>query len=79
MHANNVEVYTQKYGWVLLKSLRDKPQSPHKLPAKTVHRRPRKAAPPPPARATTSAPVQLCTNLQALGEQLVDSVVDCAM
>ena len=40
-NANNVEVYSQKRGWVPLKSLPDKPQSPRKLPAKTVHRRPR--------------------------------------
>ena len=50
-----------------------------KLPAKTVHRRPRKAAPPSPSRATTSALVQLGTTLQALGAQLVNSVVDCAV
>ena len=62
-----------------LKSLPDKPQSPRKLPAKTVHRRPRKAAPPSPSRATTSALVQLGTTLQALGAQLVNSVVDCAV
>ena len=61
------------------KSLPDKPQSPRKLPAKTVHRRPRKAAPPSPSRATTSALVQLGTTLQALGAQLVNSVVDCAV
>ena len=78
-NANNVEVYSQKRGWVPLKSLPDKPQSPRKLPAKTVHRRPRKAAPPAPARATTSALVQLGTTLQALGAQLVNSVVDCAV
>ena len=63
----------------LLKSLPDKPQSPRKLPAKTVHRRPRKAAPPSPSRATINALVQLGTTLQALGAQLVNSVVDCAM
>ena len=78
-NANNVEVYSQKRGWVPLKSLPDKPQSPRKLPAKTVHRRPRKAAPPSPSRATTSALVQLGTTLQALGAQLVNSVVDCAV
>ena len=78
-NANNVEVYSQKRGWVPLKSLPDKPQSPRKLPAKTVHRRPRKAAPPSPPRATTSALVQLGTTLQALGAQLVNSVVDCAV
>ena len=50
-----------------------------KLPAKTVHLRPRKAAPPAPSRATTSALVQLGTTLQALGAQLVNSVVDCAV
>ena len=60
------------------KSLPDKPQSPRKLPAKTVHRHPRKAAPPSPSRATTSALVQLGTTLQALGAQLVNLVVDCA-
>ena len=54
-------------------------RSPRKLPAKTVHRRPRKAAPPSPSRATTSALVQLGTTLQALGAQLVNSVVDCAV
>ena len=43
------------------------------------HRRPRKAAPPSPSRATTSALVQLGTTLQALGAQLVNSVVDCAV
>ena len=64
---------------LLLKSLPNKPQSPRKLPAKTVHRRPRKAAPPSPSRATTSALVQLGTTLQALGAQLVNSVVDCAV
>ena len=73
------KVYSQKRGWVPLKSLPDKPQSPRKLPAKTVHRRPRKAAPPSPSRATTSALVQLGTTLQALGAQLVNSVVDCAV
>ena len=57
--------------WVPPKSLPDKPQSQRKLPAKTVHRRPRKAAPPSPSRATTSALVQLGTTLQALGAQLV--------
>ena len=65
--------------WLHAKSLPDKPQSPRKLPAKTVHRRPRKAAPPSPSRATTSALVQLGTTLQALGAQLVNSVVDCAV
>ena len=30
-NANNVEVYSQKRGWVPLKSLPDKPQSPRKL------------------------------------------------
>ena len=69
---SNVEAYD-------VKSLPDKPQSPRKLPAKTVHRRPRKAAPPSPSRATTSALVQLGTTLQALGAQLVNSVVDCAV
>ena len=65
--------------WVLPKSLPDKPPSPRKLPAKTAHRRPRKAAPPLPARGTTSELVQLGTTLQALGTQLVNSVVDCAV
>ena len=74
-----VEVYSQKRGWAPLKSLPGKPQSPRKLPAKTVHRRPRKAAPPSPSRSTTSALVQLGTTLQALGAQLVNSVVDCAV
>ena len=37
-NANNVEVYSQKRGWVPLKSLPDKPHSPRKLPAKAVHR-----------------------------------------
>ena len=78
-NANNVEVYSQKRGWVPPKSLPDKPQSPRKLPAKTVHRRPRKAAPPSPSRATTSALVQLGTTLQALGAQLVNPVVGCAV
>ena len=75
----HVEVYSQKRGWVPLKSLPNKPQSPRKLPAKTVHRRPHKAAPPSPSRDTTCALVQLGTTLQALGAQLVNSVVDCAV
>ena len=72
-------MYPQKRGWAPLRSLPGKPQPPRKLPAKAVHRRPRKAAPPPPPRATTSALVQLGTTLQALGAQLVNSVVDCAV
>ena len=56
-------------------------QAQSRLPDKpqTVHLRPRKAAPPSPSRATTSALVQLGTTLQALGAQLVNSVVDCAV
>ena len=78
-NANNAEVHSQKRGWVPPKPLPGEPQSPRKLPAKTVHRRPRKAAPPSPSRATTSALVQLGTTLQALGAQLVNSVVNCAV
>ena len=78
-NANNVEVYSQKRGWVPLKSLPDKPQSPCKLPAKTVHRRPHRALQLPPAHDTTSSLLQLGTTLQALCAQLINSVVDCAV